>query len=498
MIKQYTLLFTAFLLISVKILPQAYLNQTIKRGLAYEYDFDWDKAEKVFEGIIKRTPDDPRGYHYLAGIYLWYYLSNHDNNSYKKFLEYSDSAIEKAVNILDTKPNNIAILYIIGSDYSYRTIAFAKAEKFLDAVWASKKSESYLSHTLKLDSTFYDAYLGLGLYNFGVGQIPSAFRWALSLAGIHGDKQTGLKYIEKAAKYGNLSKTEAEYYLSQILTDYYFDYNNASHLLQSLVNNYPNNILFNYSLAALDIKRRKLSDAEEILGKVMKSKDTNFAQIIEFSNFLMGDVKYKENHFQAAEEYYKNFIQSSHSSDYKGIAFYRLAVCNEINGERKEAVKYFNLTSEGNMDIEDDIFAKRQGEIYGKRPMAETEIDLIKYSNMIDNGKYKAASDSLLYLITIVKTERMKAEVSLNLSEAYFLLGRYQESLSYALSTKALDVSEEKWIEPYSCFYAARAEARLGNKDAVKSYIDEAKSFSDYDYQKKLKNLIFALTSSES
>ncbi len=497
MFKQSVLLFVFLFFLPIEIFSQPYMNQAIKRGLEYEYNFNWNKAETVFKGMIKRYPDDPRGFHYQAGIYLWYYLSNHDDQSYKNFVEYSDSAIDKARNILDKKPDNISILYILGSDYSYRTIAFAKAEKFLDAVWASKKSESYLSRTLQLDPTFYDAYLGLGLYNFGVGQIPSAFRWALSLAGIHGDKETGLKYIKIAAKSGDLAKTEAEYYLSQILTDYYFDYNSAAHLLQNLVGLYPRNILFSYSLAALDIKRRKLDDAGNLLEKVLKSKDTSFSQIISFSNFLMGDVNFKENHFKAAESYYQIFLSSTRDSDYKGIAYYRLAICNEISGDRKEAVKYFDLTGNGNMDIEDDIFAKRQGEIYSKRPLAETEINLIKYSNLIDDGKYKSAADSLSDLLNQVKTDRMKAEVSLNLSEAYFLLEKYQESLSYALTSKALDVSSEKWIEPYSCFYAARAEAKLGNKDAVKSYIDEAKSFSDYDYQKKLENLIFALTSSE-
>ena len=497
MIKRSLLLFAFLFFLSVEVFSQPYLNQAVKRGLEYEYNFNWDKAETVFEGMIKKYPADPRGFHYQAGIYLWYYLSNHDIRSYKNFIEYSDSAIEKARNILDKKPNNILMLFVLGSDYSYRTIAFAKAEKFLDAVWASKKSESYLSRTIQLDSTYYDAYLGLGLYNFGVGQIPSAFRWALSLAGIHGDKETGLKYIKKAAKFGDLSKTEAEYYLSQILTDYYFDYNSASHLLQNLVGLYPRNILFSYSLAALDIKRRKLNDAGDLLEKILKSKDSNFSQIISFSNFLMGDVNFKQNHFKIAESFYHTFIATTRDSDYKGIAYYRLAICSEVSGDRKDAVKYFDLSGNGSMDIEDDIFAKRQGEIYSKRPLAATEIDLIKYSNLIDNGKYKPAADSLSDLLNRVKTDRMKAEVFLNLSEAYFLLGKYHESLSYALTSKALDVPDERWIEPYACFYAARAEAKLGNEDAVKSYIDEAKSFSDYDYQKKLENLIFALTSAE-
>ena len=95
-------------------------------------------------------------------------------------------------------------------------MAFGKAENFLDAVWATKKSESYLSEVMEINPKKNDAYLGLGLYNFAVAQIPSSFKWALNLAGISGDKETGVKYIEIAAENGNYAKVEAQYYLSQI------------------------------------------------------------------------------------------------------------------------------------------------------------------------------------------------------------------------------------------------------------------------------------------
>ncbi len=475
-------------------IAQSVISKTAKRGLEYGYNFNWDKAEKIFQGLIQRYPKDPRGYHYEASIYLWHYLSSQDKQSYNLFVSYSDTAIEKAQAMLDKKPDNPDILYILGSDYSYRTIAFAKAEKFLDAVWASKKSDSYLSQTLALDSTYYDAYLGLGLYYFGVGQIPSTFRWALSLAGIHGNKELGLKFIKKAAKEGDLSKVEAEYYLSQILSDFLFDYNSSSRYLQSLVSSYPDNLLFNYSYAVLEIKKRRLNEAEKILDRIVKNDYSNFKQIISFSNFLLGDVFFKRNQFEAAKKYYSTFLSTANDNDYKGIAYYRLALCFEITGERNEAVKYFELTDKGNMDLEDDIYAKREGDIYSKRSLANTEIDLIKFSNLIDNGKYKIALDSLSGLLERVKTDRLKSEVNLYLSDAAYGLGKYKESLNYAVTSRILNSSDEKWVKPYACYYAARANDKLDDDASAKNYIDEAKSYSDYDYQKKLKNLIAGLS----
>jgi predicted negative regulator of RcsB-dependent stress response len=483
----------ALFFLADNVYAQYSIVKDVKKGLDLGYNFYWDKAERTFKGIILKYPNDPRGYHYEASIYFWDYLSTKNKKSYNTFIAYSDTAVDKANAFLDKNPHNIDILYTLGADYSYRTLVFAKAEKFLDAVWASKKSESNLIKALEIDSSYYDAYLGLGLYYFGVGQIPSSFRWALNLAGIHGDKKLGLSYIKKAANFGNLSKVEADYFYSQILTDYKFEYEQASHYLQNLTNGYPENLLFSYSSAVLNIKRRRLNDAERILTKIINSRDESFKQIISFSNFLMGDIYFKKNQFEDAEQYYFTFISTSINEDYKGIAYLRLALCYEISGDRNDAVKYFNLCDKGNMDIEDDIFAQREGSIYSGRALAATEIDLIKYSNMIDNGKYKNAIDSLLDLLDRVKTERLKAMINLYLSEAAYHLGQYNESLNYAVASKSLECAEEKWVRPYAVYYAARANEKMGDENQEKKFADEAQSYSNYDYQKKLNNLISAL-----
>ena len=476
---------------------QQSIVRAIKRGLELEYDFKWKQAEDIFQKMIDEYPNDPRGYHYQSSIYLWRYMSNQDKKDFDEFIAYSDTAISKGDRLMEKEHQDVGILYILGADYSYRALAFTKAEKFLDAVWASKKSESYLRKTLQADSTYYDAYLGLGLYNFAVGQIPAAFKWALSLAGIHGDVDLGLGYIKKAAKDGNISKVEAQYYLSQILSDFLFEYDKAAVYLKALVERYPNNLLFNYSDAVLDIKRRRLVEADKILSKIISVKDTNFQQVTAFSNFLMGDVLFKQNKFEAAKDFYRNFVHNARDNDYTGIAYYRLGLCFEITGDRDDAIKCYKLTEKGNMDIEDDVYAERRAAALIKAPLSADEIDLIKYSNMIDNAKYHAAYDSLSNLLEDLKTDRSKAEIYLNLSEAAYQMGLIKSSANFALTAKVLNNFGESWIKPYACYYAARANKKLGNEKNFKSLVEEAEKYSDFDYQKKLKNMIFALTAKE-
>lgn len=479
----------------VTLYSQQDIDKQILKGLDNCYNFNFQQAEDDFNNLVKKYPDDPRGYHYKSTIYLWYYLCNKDKSDFDKFINYSNIALDKGEKYLDQKPDDEMVLYIMGTTQSCRAIVYAKAEKYVDAAWASKKSESYLTQALERNPKLSDAYLGLGLYNFAVSQIPSGFRWALSLAGIKGDKDTGLKYVKKAAAEGYYSKTEAQYYLSQMFSEVMFDVNNANSILKQLTKKYPDNLLFSYSMTVVEMKRKNLTSAEKYIARLLSEDKTYFKQLISFSNFLMGDICYKKNEFSNAKKYYLNFLTSSNDNDYKGIAYYRLGVASELTGNRQEAEKYFQFSGRGNMDLDDDIFAKRRGGIYAKRTIADAEADLIKGANFLEQGNYKIAIDTLMNLVHNVKSEKVKAEAFYYLSEAYYNLKNYEQAIKFGSLAKSVNSSDEKWIKPYAEYYLAKSYYSSGNNTEAQNCIDRIDDYSDYDYQNRLKNLVFAFRS---
>jgi tetratricopeptide (TPR) repeat protein len=497
----FKVIISSFLLLYLFITPKNFpssptdkeIEDMVVKGLDRSYNFKWNEAEQIFTKIENQFPGDPRGYHFEASVYLWYYLSSKEDSEYDNFLHYSDLTIEKGNKLLEKEPDNKDLLYIIGTDYTFRAIVFSKAGHYLDAAWATKKSESYLIRVLEIDSTYYDAYLGLGLYNFAIGQIPSAFKWVLSLAGIDGDKTIGIKYITKCAKNGYLSKIDAQYYLSQILSEVLFDYDSASLYLKSLIQKYPNNLIFNYSYASLEIKRHHLDQAQKVLEKIVTVDTSKFIQLISLSNFLLGDILYKKNDFNLAINFYQNFLKQTRDNDYTGIASYRLGVSYEISGDTVSAKKYFEQSGNGNMDLDDDIYAKRKGEIYFNRDIDSNEVKVIAAANKIDAGRYQSAYNDLYKLIPVIKDEDLKAEVYLYLSSASFWLNNYDESLKMGFAAQSINAKEEKWIKPFAVYYIARAYKKMGNMVAYKNFIAEAGSYEDYDYQNKLRNLIYSI-----
>ena len=117
---------------------------------------------------------------------------------------------------------------------------------------------------------------------------------------------------------------------------------------------------------------------------------------------------------------------------------------------------------------------------------------------MIEAGKYKSAYDSLTSMLPEIQSEKIKAEALLYKSEAAYYMGNYQESIDLANQSLALNPSNEKWIIPFSYYYLARANNKLGNTEESKLNLEKAENENEYDYQSKLKNLLYPLEADTS
>jgi tetratricopeptide (TPR) repeat protein len=492
-LKGAVLIFFMILSLSAKAGTEQEIDLLVRKGLEYCYHFQWNKAEKEFDQIIKKYPSDPRGYHYKSGIYLWYFLSSNQEDDLDLFLDNSDKAVNAGEKVLDNDPANKQINFTLGNVYTYRTLAYAKSESYLNAIWSSKKSEKFLNKVIEADPEMHDAYLGLGLYNFAAAQIPSAFKWALNLTGIKGDEETGIKFIKIAAEKGSLGRVEAQYYLSQLLTGVLFEYDYAEKMLKNLQSRYPENILFSYSLAVIHLKRKNAEEAGRILKKIINQTYPKFSQVIAFSNFLYGDVNFRMNNFDEAVIYYKKFLETSGNNDYTGIASLRLGYSYEIMNDRKSAVLYYGRTSSGNNDIEEDAFAKRKGSVYSKRELDIDEIALIKNSNLVEAGKFSQALKGLQQLEDAVKKPHVLAEVYYWISEAYYQMNSYEESVRYALKGASVRNDSEGWVNAMCYYNAARGELSMGNRKKMEENSKKASELNKYDYQEQISNLLNSL-----
>lgn len=485
-----------FIIISIN--SQFSLSQSIDRqiqvGLDKIYNFKWQDGFEAFNSVIKNYPDDPRGYHYKSIIYLWYYLGNLNESYLDTFYYLSDKAIELA-DIIETKKPTAENNYLLGSIYYNKSIAEARSGNYLQALWTSNQMKSNLEQAIKIKPDLNDAYLGLGLYNFALSQIPSTLEWAANLVGITADKELGLDYVKKTVKKGKLSKVDAQYYLSQLYSRVIVDHPAAKDLLSNLVKRYPKNLLFGFSLAWIEYELHSLNNSEKLLRFVINSEDELYPFVVSNSNYLLANVFFARNQFDSARVYYQNFLKLAVNDDYKGMANYRIGICYEFSGNRKEAVKYYEKSSSGNSDLEEDLYAERKGSELEDRKLLEGEIELIRYSNLIKQNKLNEAKSLLKEFITAEKLRNVfKAEALLYLSEISLKQKKYQESLEYSVECIQTEINEEHWIHAYAYYLGGVNSFNLKKYTDARLFLLQIENLANYDFRNSLSNKVYSLS----
>jgi hypothetical protein len=102
-----------------------------------------------------------------------------------------------------------------------------------------------LDKTLALDSSLQDAYFGIGLYHYYAAVAPAALkmlRWLLFLPG--GDREGGLREMQRARDQGVLLRAEADFQLHWLYLWYEHQPERALELLRELDAKYPSNPIF--------------------------------------------------------------------------------------------------------------------------------------------------------------------------------------------------------------------------------------------------------------
>jgi len=104
---------------------------------------------------------------------------------------------------------------------------------------------------------------------------------------------------------------------------------------------------------------------------------------------VLGDIFYSKGEYEESRKYHINFLEQSTDDHYKSVVALKIGLSHLFEGDSLSAILYFDKTGEGNMDVDDDAYAKIKGEQYLNHLPSLNEIKLILIKNMIDAGKYK-------------------------------------------------------------------------------------------------------------
>ncbi|NOX19233.1 MAG: DUF3808 domain-containing protein [Chlorobi bacterium] len=489
--------FLSFFFLAQFLFAQNPFDPIIERGMKKLNEFNFKAADSLFNQAMDLRPENPAPYHFIAQTYLWFSLGDKDFNELKVFFRFSDIALDKGEKFLEENENDANALFLLGLIEMNRAIAGSSKDEMLDAFWASKSAVGYFEDAIEIDSSYADAYLGLGLLEYFLSYVPSVFKWSISLVGLTADKELGLRHLRKAYKDGRIMKDEAAFHLSKILIDYTADFNGAAEILENLTVKYPKNPLFHYRRAIALVRAAKLDEAEKELDAVIALNAKHFSHTTSLAYFLKGTVYFYRNEFSQAVEYFDSFFKKTPSIDFTGIANFRAAICEAMLGNEHEAKRYLILASNGNEDIPEDDFAKRKSKLYFNRWLTDEHKSIVLASNYLHQGNFDKIIELLSPKVNDFSNQDFKLEGYNYLAQAYLNFGEIKKAAAILRKAESIIPENEPWTLVYKNIVIAQYYAITNDFQKMETYLDKAEDLNDGDYNNNFEAWIVKLRRTE-
>lgn len=486
-ISKYLILIIIFsiFVIDVNAQPDS-THQLTLQGIDYASTLQYEKAIDVFDKIISLEPNDPKGYFLKSAAYFWVFSTDMHNESVGDTLkEWSFKAVEVAEARLDENEDDIDARFFLGGAYGTLGRYYGITKSFLKAYWYGQKGKNYLEEVIESDSTYYDAYLGLGIYHYLADVLPKFVKILSFLFGVDGDRDKGIYELNLAAEKGVYTKTEAMFFLSAIYTYREKEYEKAVEILTKLLNKYPNNGGALIHLGRCYSYMGKCDLALKTFQQILDQGEENIRLPITSLHYQMGDVYFKLNDFNSAIKSYTISIESDSSTHGNRRwtypwALYKLGYCYEIIGNREKAEFYYNIVDEDDNERAFRIVNERLDE-----PLNEIDTTIIRNRNLSDCQNHKLALENFHKIQDSLETEKYKdlnkeyLEVQFEIGKINFELKKYPEAIAYLNEVVNNEDIEDDRLLAWAYYYLGNCYRDTGDIEKALEAYDEASDTED-------------------
>ena len=465
------------------------VHKLIMEGISAIYDIDFPTALDKFQQAKSIAPNDLRGPFFESTVYFWKTMFNHNKTDYETYLDLSDKIIKKCEDATDINPNDLDAQFYMGWTYTIRaTLIYTIDQNVIKAASDVKDGNKALSYVVEKNPQYYDAYLGLGVYNYMLGMIPKKLKFLTDILGFKGDREEGKKQLQVASEKGTYTTTEAKFYLT-LLSWREENYTSAEDYAGQLLNLYPKSPAVWMVEGLLLSQQDKMKEAVDAYEKALdfnKGKESDIVYKTVYG--ALGNAYFRMNDFNKAIDAGKKYMQYITKDDRYNNRLYSIGVSLELTGNRSEAMAYYKqakLESDKHGEWEKYWYRKINNLIY--RPITLNDSLLIVGENNRAVGNLDEAMND--YNILSEKSGQspspdLAVQINYGIGSVYFKQKDYNKAIELFQKNLNLVPQEERWLVPDSYFQIGRCYLRLGNKTEANKYFDKALDI-DYDYDFK-------------
>ena len=336
-----------------------YAHELITQITRDTLNTEYQKAIDRTRELIDQYPREPFPRFLLTSIYMYMLRSYWDFPMDEKFgiygKEFEDAAAE-ARRVCDQYPvQNAMVQYVRGMVFGEEGMVHLQNKEWLEAYSKGKAGVAALEKSLAMDPENYDAYLGLGMFEYYCSKLSGVTKILAWIVGFKGNSEKGIEYVTKAMNYGRYAQGPAKVFLAYALIEFDNKLDQGVELASSLRAQYPRNYVFiEYLVRAA--KKLPPERAWEGIGWIETYvKTPNWRnEVILFAPYNLDTVDYVQaslyltvENYAAARELLEPISARARTDDEFGADVYLalLLVYNKTANCDKAEQLYFIITS---------------------------------------------------------------------------------------------------------------------------------------------------------
>lgn len=243
----------------------AKVEDAIRAGMEATILNDFDSAFVLFQEIKERYPDHPVGYFYYGATLQAKMLDAENFSRITEFEDLMKLSIEKS-KALNEDENEPWMWFFEGSAHLYSSFMNTKNGSMWSAYRNARSGVKALEKVIELDSTFYDAYLGVGSFKYWKSSKAKSLTW---LPFISDERDVGIRMVRQAIRNGRFVPLVGADQLAWILLDS-GDHEGALKLAIDNHELYPTSRFFKWTLVSIYRKSGKPDETEALFSSLLE------------------------------------------------------------------------------------------------------------------------------------------------------------------------------------------------------------------------------------
>ena len=362
---------------STSVLQEPFVREEGKKGLDLLYNMQSEEARAIFQEIDQRYPEHPVG-PFLQGLNLWWtiMLDLTDTAHDEAFFEKMNAVIDRCDELLDENPDHFDAQLFKAAAHGFKARLASNRSNWWKALRNGRtaiKHARTVAEAAPADSAG-DYVFGKGLYDYYAAileeeyPVTKTFTWMLP----DGDKERGLRLLQKTANEGRYVQTEAIYYLTQIYYLYEEDYQKSRHYVRRLRERHPKNPYFHNFEGRVYARWGRWGQARQVFSSVVERCTTGTegynTHMEEIARYYLGrDRLYRNDYDQALAHFTR--VQRLTDRDiednrYRILALLYQGMTYDVMGRRELAIKHYRHV----LELDDPVGAHDRAEQYLDEP----------------------------------------------------------------------------------------------------------------------------------